>query len=227
MGPNNLEEVVAIKQQLGNIERQVQEILGKSQERIKNFDIQKSNIEDIEYEEVEENKDKKISKKPDMTSNSKPIEDKTDDKVEEKETIPKPVEKLEEKPLEVGDEVYKDGVFYKIHDFLPEYESEFGKANHHGKMADKQGSFRHFDEKEKRWVVTEEKRIGTNENKLNERDAKPHRQFRAVIVGGGMGGGKGAFEHFSEDRVTRVTPELKEKIKKMQKESGRTEGVNS
>jgi hypothetical protein len=42
-----------------------------------------------------------------------------------------------------------------------------------------------------------------------------------MITSGGIGGGTGGTEYFTEDTVTRVTPELKEKILKMKKESGR------
>ena len=142
-----------------------------------------------------------------------------------KKTIEKKAEKGEEKPLEVGDEIYKDGVFYKIHDFTPEYDEGFGRKVYAGTSGDKQGTYRHFDEKEHRWVATEEKRVGDNADKQKELDNKPNRNFRAVIVGGGIGGGKGGFSHLTENVVTRVTPELKAKILKMQKESGRKEGV--
>lgn len=134
-------------------------------------------------------------------------------------------EQKEEKSLEVGDEIYKDGVFYKIHDFTPEYDEGFGRQIYDGVRGDKQGTYRSFDEKEQRWVATEEKRVGGSADKQKGLDDKPKRSFRAVVVGGGMGGGKGGFSHFTEDVITRVTPELKEKILKMQKESGRTEGV--
>lgn len=126
------------------------------------------------------------------------------------------------KPLGIGDEVYKDGVFYKVHDFTPEYDKVDKRGIGDGYEP---GSFKSFDEKEQRYVIKEELRVGDVADKLKKNANKSKRSFRAVIVEGGMGGGKGGFAHFTEDEVTRVTPELKEKIKKMQKESGRTEGV--
>jgi len=178
-------------------------------------DFEKLKNDESETDVVLKNKEEQ----PEVKKEGKPSE-KTEKKTEENNT-----EKGEEKPLEIGDEIYKDGVFYKIHDFMPEYDEGFGRKVHAGTSGDKQGTYRHFDEKEHRWVATEEKRVGDSADKQKELDNKPNRNFRAVIVGGGISGGKGGFSHLTENVVTRVTPELKEKILKMQKESGRKEGV--
>lgn len=209
------EEVNLIKNRLNALESQKQQVIQEGKRKIEGTDIKTTDVGYTPFEEVKEIEnvekidDSKISQRPDITNNIKPVENSVSP------------EEAEEKPLEQGDEVYRNGVFYKIHDFLPENEPDFYSTNHMGNSMDKPGSFRHFDKKTQSYVVTEEKRIGPHENALNERDSKPHRYFRAVITEGGFGGGKGGYEHFTEDQVTRVTPELKAKILKMKRESGR------
>jgi hypothetical protein len=126
---------------------------------------------------------------------------------------PEKKEEKEEKPLEIGDEVYKDGVFYKIHDFLPEYDYELHDDYLKQKVPGKEG-------------MSEWEWMAKKKQELAKQGIKPPRRFRAAITSGGWGGGKGAFEHFEESDVTRVTPELKKKIKEMKTETGREEGVN-
>jgi hypothetical protein len=151
----------------------------------------------VNYEEVGKNDELKTSKQPDETEKIKPEDE-----------IEKSAEQTEEKPLEPGDEVYKDGVIYKIHDFTPEYDEKPTAEGH---------SYTHFDEKEHRYVTSEEKKVGDVADAERKEKEKPHRHFRAVITGPGGGG----LSYFTEDQVTRVTPELRKKIEKMKKESGR------
>ncbi len=249
----NSEEINAIKQQINNLENQKQEVINHGEEDIKKVDVEssswslssedksffdrkfkalgefkdkinsnketsleKSNVEYTPFEEVEKIEDMekndslKLSHQPDITNKIKPEVENTETKETDEEI--KPIEKLEEKPLEPGDEVYRNGVFYKIHDFMPDYEKDL-----HGDYLNKKmlGQIdRGMSESE--WTLK-------TKQERTKAGTMPGRQFRAVITEGGFGGGKGGLEHFTEDQITRVTPELKEKILKMKKESGRGE----
>ncbi len=165
--------------------------------------IKKLNTEDGEYVPYEEVKNEEKN----LNNNiEKPVE-----KAENKEEVVESTETLKEKSLEIGDEVYKDGIFYKVHDFEPEYNIEMQndyldkKNNNQIKPGESQWE----------WEARRKKELDTE-------GIKAPRKMRLVITEGGVGGGKGAFEeNLDESQITRVTPALKEKILKMKKESGR------
>ena len=206
------EEIATLKNKLGDLEKQKSEIIQSGQEEMKNIATEKANVEDVDYEEVEEKDGSKISKQPDTTENVKPEDEEAED--DSKKEIGKPTEKLKEKPLEPGDEVYSNGNFYKIYNIhTPTVEEEqkiweYGKIKRDKEFSEtsgllpyKEGSERSFQERE-----------------LFEEKKKKELKERGPIITAIIKGGEEKIELDLRNIIRVETPEQREKIVKMQKE---------
>ncbi len=101
-----------------------------------------------------------------------------------------------EKPLEVGDEVYNNGRFYTVVEFPSGYDNEH--TNPDGTPFNGKGQ-----------MITKKSK---------------DRSVLIAITEGGFGGGKGAQEMVKESTLHKVTAEQKAKIKAGRKAAGLTEG---
>jgi len=197
--------------------------LGEFKDKIDSNKDSSNEISKVEYtpfeevekiEDMEKNDSLKLSHQPDITNKIKPEVENT----ETNEEI-KPIEKLEEKPLEPGDEVYSNGNFYKIfniHNPTVEEEQhmwEGGKFDRDkefkeksGRLPYKEGSDRFFQEGEK-----------------FEEQKKKELKERGPIITGIIKGGEEKIEIDSRNIVRITSPEQREKIVKMQKEADEAE----
>lgn len=204
--------------QLEKLNGSNEEIIKRTEEVDSNIELVKTNTENKikklneeagEYVPFEEIKNEEKN----LDNLEKLPEEKVEQKIENKDEVVESTETLKEKPLEIGDEVYKDGIFYKVHDFEPEYNIEMQND--------------YLDKKNNNQIKPGESQWEWEARRKKELDAegiKAPRKMRLVITEGGVGGEKGAFEeNLDESQITRVTPELREKILKMKKESGRGE----
>lgn len=153
-----------------------------------------------------ENKIKKI--------NEGNTEDKKDNEIESSETT-------EPKPLEPGDEIFKDGKFFKITDIsVPSPEEKQYKWE-----AEKPDRDREFSEISKLSLDTNllEERRKFDEQKRQEFEKRNGQKISAIIKGGDDTIAQETIELDPENVIRIDNPEQREKIVQMQKEMEETE----
>jgi hypothetical protein len=192
LGTANKEELNAVKKKLEELEGKKQEAINSSKQEIEKINSWLDGAKPEEIATVKEEMDK-IEKQKQGT----------------KESGEKNVEKTSEKPLEVGDEVFKDGKFYKVSDFEStsgvsdlDIKNEFYKEKSNGKIGSEQLS-----------EFTAKKR-----KNLEKEGLTPTRRVKALLEG------SDGYETFDESEVVKVTSlEQKIKLRNMQKDRAKGE----
>jgi len=211
LGVTNPEELSVIKQRLDDLEKQKQEIIKSGGNQIENV----ADTEYTDFEEVETNDISKIQKQPDVTENIKPKDETVETETDTKKEIGNSSEKLEEKPLEPGDEVYSNGNFYKIYNIHTPTAEEEQRIWENGKTKrDKE-----FNEISGSLPYKEGSDRSFQERKLFEEQKRKELKKRGPTITAIIKGGEETIELDSRNIIKVETPEQREKIVKMQKEA--------
>ena len=178
--------------------------------------INEENIEDVSYEEVEGSpvvKEKVVEREE-----SKELEG----AVEKKDVLASQnLESQKEKPLQPGDEIFKDGKFFKITDIsVPSPEEKQFKWD-----AEKPNRDREFSEMSKLSLDMNllEERKKFDEQKKQEFEKRNGQKISAIIKGGEGTIAQETIELDPENVIRIDSPEQREKIVQMQKEMEETE----
>lgn len=215
LGTASPEEIVVIKQRLNDLERQKQEVIKSGESQVEKI----ADTEYTDFEEVETTDSPKIQKQPDETENIKPKDETVKAETDTKKEIENSPEKLEEKPLEPGDEVFSDGNFYKIYNIHTPTAEEEQEIWENGKFKrDKE-----FNETAGLLPYKEGSDRSFQERKLFEEQKKKELKERGPIITAIIKGGEEKIELDVRNAIKIKTPEQREKIVKMQKEADKAE----
>lgn len=198
------EGFLAIKRKLEDLDKQKQEAIKSGKKDIEGLDKKEQENLESEKQDVEQMTKWLDTAKPEELAAIKEKMDKIENQKKETKEPKESNEKKIEKPLEVGDEIFKDGKFYKVFDFESnsgitdlDIKNEFDREKSSGKIGNEQLS--EFAAKKRK--------------KLKEEGLTSSRGIKALLEGS-----DGTFS-FNESEVVKVTsPEQKRKLRDMQKD---------
>jgi hypothetical protein len=201
-----------IQKRTEGVDSEIELVKTETEDKLKR--INEENIEDVPYEEVKDTE-------KNLSNLEKPAEKIEGEKTEIKEETIKSSEITKEKPLQPGDEIFKDGKFFKITDIsVPSPEEKEFKWG-----AEKPNRDREFSEMSKLSFDMDllEERKKFDEQKKQEFEKRNGQKISAIIKGGKGTIAQETIELDPENVIRIDNAEQREKIVQMQKEMEETE----
>jgi hypothetical protein len=201
-----------IQKRTEGVDSEIELVKTETEDKIKR--INEENIEDVPYEEVKDTEKK-------LSNLEKPVEKIEGEKTEIKEETIESSEITKEKPLQPGDEIFKEGKFFKVTDIsVPSPEEKQFKWE-----SEKPDRDREFGEMAKLSLDMNllEERKKFDEQKRQEFEKRNGQKISAIIKGGKGTIAQETIELDPENVIRIDSAEQREKIVQMQKEMEETE----